>query len=155
MGNPILCDDAVGIRLARRLAARFVHDDVEVVPECSVGGLNLLEVIEGYERVVVIDSIKTDGGHAGSWYRFDATSLQTTMNLRNVHDTNFATAVQLGRQMGMSLPADGDTHVIAVEIADNLSFSEEMTPELEAAFPELVDEIGAEVAGLLGAPASA
>ena len=55
------------------------------------------------------------------------------MNLSNVHDTNFATALQLGRADGHALPRDDDIHVFAVEIADNLTFSETLTPELEAA----------------------
>ena len=121
MGNPILSDDAIGIRLAERLAKRLMtrpgehaKGDLDVVPECTVGGLNLLDVIAGYECVIVIDSIKTAGGVVGSWYRFDATDLRSTMNLRNVHDTNFATALQLGREMGMVLPRDDAIHVFAV-----------------------------------------
>jgi len=150
MGNPILCDDAIGIRLAQAIGERLgAREGLEVIEECSVGGLNLVELVSGYDRLIVLDSIKTEGGVPGTWYRFDATSLRETMNLRNVHDTNFATALELGRQVGMRLPQDTDNHVFAVEIGDNMTFSEEMTPELEAAFPELVDEIFAEVERLL------
>ena len=151
MGNPILCDDAIGIRLAQVIGERLgAREGLDVIEECSVGGLNLLELVSGYQRLVVLDSIKTTDGAPGTWYRFDATSLRETMNLRNVHDTNFATALELGRQVGMQVPDDTDNHVFAVEIGDNMTFSEEMTPELEAAFPELVDEIFAEVERLVG-----
>lgn len=150
MGNPILCDDAVGIRLASALAARLgPRAGLDVLEECSVGGLNLVDVMAGYDRVVVMDSIVTQGGVPGTWYRFDARALRETLNLRNVHDTNFATALELGRTMGTHLPPDEEIHVFAVEVADTATFSETMSDELEAAFPELVEEIGAEVDRLL------
>jgi hydrogenase maturation protease len=150
MGNPILTDDAIGIRLAREFKRRLADQaDVTVVEECGVGGLNLLDLVAGHARLVVIDSIRTDDGVPATWYRFDGRSLHETMNMTNVHDANFATALELGRQMGMVVPEEADCHIFAVEIADNITFSEEMTPDLEAAFPELADEIYAEVEALL------
>lgn len=151
MGNPILCDDAVGIRLARAVAGRLgPRPGVDMVDKCCVGGLNLVEVMTGYDRVIVLDSIMTDGGVPGTWFSFDARALRETLNLRNVHDVNFATALELGRTMGTELPADDQIHVFAVEVADTATFSETMTDVLEEALPELAAEIGAEVEALLG-----
>jgi len=151
MGNPILGDDAIGIRLAHDLHARVGElPGVDFIEECCVGGLNLLDQVAGYERLVVIDSIKTIEGRPGTWYRFDASSLRETMNLRNVHDTNFATALELGRTMGMVVPDEAENHIFAVEIAENDTFSEELSPGLQEAYPELAEEIIAEVAALLG-----
>ena len=50
----------------------------------------------------------------------------------------------------MAIPADEEVHVFAVEVEDNLTFSERMSDALERALPALADEIGAEVANLLG-----
>lgn len=150
MGNPILCDDAIGVRLADDCVRRLdATTDLDAIVECSVGGLNLLDVVTGYDRLVALDSIKTAGGAVGSWYRFTARSLRETMNLSNVHDANFATALELGRRMGLRVPDDDDIHVFAVEVDDNVTFSEQMTPALEALYPELVEEIWAEVSALL------
>jgi len=129
MGNPILCDDAVGIRLAGAVAQRLgPRPGLDVLEECSVGGLNLVEVFAGYDRVAVLDSIMTVDGVPGTWYTFDARSLRETLNLRNVHDANFATALQLGRTMGTVLPPDEEIRVFAVEVADTATFSETMPP---------------------------
>jgi hydrogenase maturation protease len=156
MGNPILGDDAVGILLARDLHARIGEmPGVDFVEECCVGGLNLLDQVAGYERLIVIDSIKTQGGHPGTWYRFDASSLRETMNLRNVHDTNFATALELGRIIGMVVPDDAENHIFAVEIAVNDTFAEELSRPLADAYPELVEEIIGEICELLGLRAQA
>ena len=142
MGNPILSDDAIGILLASTLKPQLERiPGVDVVEECCVGGLNLLDMLEGYDRLIALDSIKTIGGVPGTWYAFDATALRETMNLRNVHDANFATTLALGRHMGMHLPDDRGCHVVAVEIADNMTFSEELTPELQAALPRIVADV--------------
>jgi hydrogenase maturation protease len=153
MGNPILRDDGVGLRLTAEIRACSVAcSDLVTVSDCTVGGLSLLDVVAGFDRLIVLDSIKTAGGKPGSWYYFRGSSLQETMNLSNVHDANFATTLELGRRMGMKLPADDDIHVFAVEVADNLSFAESLTPELEEALPEVADEIMAEVCELIAAP---
>lgn len=146
MGNPILCDDAVGIRLARDLSARLrggagIDAAIDIVEECSVGGLNLLDLVSGYDRLVVFDSIKTAGSNPGTWYRMTGESFRETMNLTNVHDANFTTALELGRRMGAHIPPPGNVHIFAVEIVDNTTFSESMTAELESAYPEYSREI--------------
>lgn len=150
MGNPVLRDDAVGVRLAAALRRRLpARPDVEWVEECSVGGLNLLDVVVGFDRLVALDSIQA-GGPPGSFYSFSGASLRRTLHLTNVHDANFATALELGRRVGLHLPPDEEVHVFAVEVADAITFDERMSEPLELAFPELVEEIAAEVERLLG-----
>jgi hydrogenase maturation protease len=149
LGNPSLRDDAVGVRLAA-----FVHErlgdapGVRYVEECSAGGLEILEQVAGHDRVVLLDSIRA-GGPTGGWYRFDGSALRETMNLRNVHDTNLATALELGRRLGLRIPPEEEVHVFAVEVEDNLTFDERMSDALERRFPEFASEICGEVAALL------
>lgn len=151
MGNPILTDDAIGVRLAQALATRFRSvPGLSIREECSVGGLNLIEVFAGYDRLIVLDAIRTIGGVPGSWYHFDGTRLRETMHLDNIHDANFATALELGRRMGISLPPDDQIHILAVEVQDDATFCEKMTPPLEAAFPSLLEQIAGEITPLLG-----
>lgn len=149
MGNPYLRDDAVGVRLAAELSRRLgPRPGLSVVEECSAGGLNLLDVLKGYRRAIVLDSIQA-GGAPAHWYRFDGRSLRTTLNLRNVHDTNFATALELGRRLGVQVPDDEEVHVFAVEVVDTLTFDVRMSDPLELGFSQLAEEIGREVAGLV------
>jgi hydrogenase maturation protease len=150
MGNPILTDDSIGCRLAAAVKAALGGTldagpsgpaRTDVIEECSVGGLNLLDVIAGYDRVVVLDSVRTRGGVPGDLYRFTAADLRPTQHLSNVHDANFATALELGRRMGMSLPADERIHVLAVEIVDNETFGEALSEPLARQFDELVSRV--------------
>jgi len=146
MGNPILCDDAVGVRLARDFKRQLQGlRELDVFEDCSVGGLNLLDIFTGYQRVVVLDSIRTTAGVPGNWYYFTADALRETVHLTNLHDANFATALELGRALGLPLPLSHHIHIFAVEAKENRCFSEQMTPELENAYgcfaPGILGEI--------------
>ena len=117
-----------------------------------MGGLNLLDVVAGFDRLIVLDSIKTAGGRPGKLVLLPGFLAAGDHEPEQRHDANFATTLELGRRMGMKLPADDDIHVFAVEVADNLSFAESLTPELEEALPEVTDEILAEVCDLIATP---
>ena len=150
LGNPILSDDAVGILLAGHLKDRLQNiPGLDLVEDCSLGGFNLLEIIQGYGRLIILDSIRTAGAEPGAWHYFTAERLRETMNLNCVHDVNFATALELGRRLGMALPPDDEIHIFAVEILDNLTFSERMSAELESRFPAIAEEIAAQLQPLL------
>jgi len=151
MGNPILCDDAVGVCLARDFKRKVEGiPGMEVLEECSLGGLNLLEVLTGYDRVMVLDSIRTTGGIPGQWYHFTAQALRETLHLTNIHDANFATALELGRSLGMPLPVSSNIHIFAVEAKETWTFSERMTPELETSYRDYAPAILGEILRLLG-----
>jgi hydrogenase maturation protease len=151
VGNPILRDDGLGVRLAEDYVQRAnPRDDVEVIAECSQGGLSLLDVIAGYDRLVVFDSMMTTGGVPGTWSGFTAAALRHTLNLGSVHDANLATTLELGRYLGYRIPAPEQIWIYGVEVADNLTFAESFSPQLEAAYPQCRDEILAEVEALLG-----
>ena len=117
MGNPILSDDAVGVRLAQdfkeKLSPRATLDFVE---ECSVGGLNLIDLFAGYDRVIVLDSFHTAGSRPGEWFFTTSETLCDSIHLTNIHDANFATAIELGRRMGMALPVPANILIFGVEI---------------------------------------
>lgn len=151
MGNPILSDDAVGVRLARDIGRGLVGvPGLSVMEECSVGGLNILDIVQGYDQLIVLDSIRTTGGTPGDWHRFTGIELRETMNLNNIHDVNFATALELGRRMGMKVPAEDKIHIFAVEVHDISTFSEKMSPPLERAYAEFSQGILREIEGILG-----
>ena len=150
MGNPFLSDDAVGIRLVGDFSRRFGNvAGLEIIEECTVAGLEILQIIEGYDRLLLVDSIKTREGVPGNWFRFTAEKLSKTIHLIDIHDANFATSLSLGRQLGMKLPPDREIHIFAVEILDDFTFSERMTDKLEKAYSIYSEEIFCELKALL------
>ena len=123
--------------------------NLDVVEDCSVGGLNLLDLLAGYQRVIILDSLLTSGATPGAWRRLTSVDLRHTVHLTTIHDANFATALALGRRLGLPLPADDEIHIIVVEIQNNFTFSDHMSPELERVYPRLRAAIFKEMRALL------
>ncbi len=141
MGNPILADDGAGICVARRLKQRLDGD--VTITEASVGGLNLIELLAGYDRAILIDAIQTRGGTAGEVHRLAPEDFNSTRHATNPHDLNFATALELGKRLGMSLPEE--IVIFAIEVADVTSFSERCTPAVARAIPRAAAMVLAEL----------
>jgi hydrogenase maturation protease len=144
LGNPILTDDGVGIHVVRALATRCQWDDV-VFAEASVGGLRLLDVIAGYDRVVMVDAIQTPDGRPGEVYRLLPNDLRASLHSGSTHDLSLSGALALGRGMGMNLPDDEAIVIVAVEAEDVLTFGETCTPRVQAAMPSVVEAVLTEI----------
>lgn len=133
LGNPILSDDGVGIRVAHEVANQLKSPQV-TVSETSGAGLSLLDSIIGYDKVIIIDAIQTKKGQAGQTYRLGSEDFSLTKHLSSPHQINLATALELGKMLGLTMPQE--IAVFAVEAEDITSFSEKCTPKVEKAIPE-------------------
>jgi hydrogenase maturation protease len=145
LGNPILTDDGVGIHVVRAVAARWTGDGVEF-QEAAVGGLRLLEVIAGYDRLILVDAMQTPDGAPGHIFRLTPADLRKSLHAGSTHDLSFQGALAWGRQIGMALPPDGAITIIAVEAEDVLTFGEALTPAVASALPDAVEAVLAELA---------
>jgi hydrogenase maturation protease len=137
LGNPLLRDDAVGLLVAERLKPMLANQtDVEVDLDYW-GGLRLMERMVGYQRAIVIDAI-VSGAEPGK-IRVLAPGELPTQRSASAHDVNLLTALQLGREAGVDLPADDGITLIGIEAVETIEFGEELTPEVEAAIPEAIE----------------
>ena len=144
LGNPILTDDGVGVKVAYAvkdtLALRGRND--VIVIEASVGGLRLMEMMAGYERVILVDAIQTPDNQPGTILRLtldDISSAVPTQHSASAHDMNLPTALELGRQLGLDLPQI--TEIFAIEAEDVVTFGETCTPSVDAAIPIVTELI--------------
>jgi len=138
LGNPILKDDSVGLKVVRELGDKITKEDVHV-EEASFANIDILEAIGSYDRLIIVDSIKTEGGRPGELYQLSLDDLRSTLHLSCPHDINLATALELGKRLGMHVP--GEIRIYAIEIEDNQTFSETCSPSVERAIPQIVKEI--------------
>lgn len=146
MGNTILCDDGVGIYVVREVARRVEREDVDF-GEASVGGLRILDVVGGYERVIMIDAIQTSDGQPGEIRRLSPLDFRLSLHAGSSHDLSLPGALALGRGMGLTLPDDEDFIIVAIEVEDVLTFGEECTPVVEQAISRAVDMVLAQLDG--------
>jgi hydrogenase maturation protease len=144
LGNPILTDDGAGIHAVRAAKACCEVGGVDFA-EASVGGLRLLDVLAGYERVILVDAIQTPGGKPGDVYYLHAGDLRASLHSGSTHDLSLSGALALGRGLGMLLPDDDAITIIGVEVEDILTFGETCTPRVEAAISRIVQIVLAEI----------
>jgi len=142
LGNPILSDDSVGFRVIEQLKARFNKPGLTFV-ESSASGLSLLEEIIGYDKLIIVDAIQTQGGQAGEIYRFTLDDSIETRHSTSPHGVNLATAIELGKKLGEPLPQQ--IVIFAIEVANVTNFSERCTPKVEKAIPLAVDMVAKEL----------
>lgn len=139
LGNPVLTDDSVGLRVIEELRPLLAdRPDVEV-DEDYWGGLQLMERLVGYDRAIIVDAICT-GAPPGTIHRLPVDAIPTQHSASG-HDANLATALALGRQAGAHLPATEDILLVGIEAHDILNFSEECTPQVRAAIPGALETV--------------
>jgi hydrogenase maturation protease len=138
MGNPLLCDDGVGLRVAAELKDRVDQPEVTIL-ESGIAGLALLDLLVGYNRAIIIDAIQTIDGKPGHIYQLDTKAFDTARHTLSPHDVDFTTALEFGNKLGLSLPQQ--IVIFAIEASDVHTFVEECTPEVQKAIPTCVEMV--------------
>jgi hydrogenase maturation protease len=141
LGNPILADDGVGIHIVRAAAAQCSPTNGLTFAEASVGGLRLLDLLAGYDRVILVDAIQTRDGQPGEFYWFGPGDLHASLHSGCTHDLSLPGALKLGRCLGMNLPGDKDLTFLAVEAEDVLTLTETCTPAVARAIPHAAEAL--------------
>jgi len=138
IGNSILGDDGVGVHVAQELA-RIIKDENIDVRDVSVDGLNLFDFIIGYDKLVVIDAIVTDGGEIGEIYRLKPEYVcDPSRSAISPHHFNLATTIEIGKRL---FPNEMPEEVIvfAVGTLEVAQVTEEMTEKVKKAVPRAVN----------------
>jgi hydrogenase maturation protease len=142
LGNPLRGDDGIGVRVVEALRKLSPTEDVEVV-DGGTQGLGIVSLVEGRERLILIDAADT-GKSPGRFTRFtlDQVQLRGADQHLSVHSAGLRDALLLAQALQV-LP--DDVVIFGVQPA-NLDWVSGLSPEVEAALPELVaavvDEIG-------------
>jgi len=136
VGNPILQDDGVGLHVIEAVRKKHLADpDVSIDTACT-GGLNLLDMIRGYEKVILVDAVTREHDSPGAVKRFimqDAASLHSS----NPHDVSLAEALSLAKELGETqLPKE--IIIIGIVVRRALDFGDQLSKEVKRAVPTAV-----------------
>lgn len=140
-GNPILRDDGIGPRIVQELEGLISTPEV-TLRQTSLAGMSLVELLIGFDRVIVIDAIQT-GGKPGEVYRLTPDSFTSTQDFASHHSVGLLQAVELGKKLDQPMPRE--MLIVAIEAKDVSNFGEGFTPEVENAIPLAVEQVLAEL----------
>lgn len=134
LGNDILGDDAVGLLAARRLRA-LLPESVEVV-ESPGAGLDLLDLLEGYDRALLLDAIMTGTHPPGTILEFSAADFKKN-DTPSPHYAGLPTVMQLADSLGLRFPEH--LQIVAMEIENPYEVVQALSAPVEHAIPALVE----------------
>jgi len=143
LGNPLRGDDGVGPRVVQELTRRGLPQGV-VALDGGTGGLDVLQVMEGRERVVVVDAADI-GRDPGQFVRFTLGQARLAGAVRafSLHDAGLSEVLALANALGRPLP---DLVIFSVQPAE-IGWKTALSPAVEAALPALVDAVLDELKG--------
>jgi hydrogenase maturation protease len=132
VGNPILQDDGVGIHVINELR-KHLNESRVTLDIAYTGGLNLLDMIRGFDKVILVDAVKQEGSRTGEVKRFSLTEAHTVHSC-NPHDVSLSEALLLAKQLGEKhLPQE--IIVIGIVVKNTVDFGEHLSREVASAVP--------------------
>ena len=138
IGNDIQQDVGIPVRLTRDMKDLVPAGDFDF--ECLfIGGLELLEYINGYKGVVFIDTIKTDQQTAGRVHVFTTGDYQETLHLSCRHDVSFKMSLEMGRKLGFIIPEK--ILVLGIEILEDLEFGATLSDDMKHRYSGIRSEV--------------
>jgi len=139
LGNPILSDDAVGIVVARRVYESLNPDANVDFIEAGVGGFELVEMLYGYDKAVMVDAIQTDRASPGEFFLVDLLTAAPPEIPAMTHHVGLIEGLELARRLNMRVPTS--VRVYGIEVEDIRTFGTSMTDAVAAAVPRMVEHI--------------
>lgn len=142
IGNILLKDEGIGVRVAERLKKMKLPPDVEVI-DGGTGGLNLVYCIEGRKKVIVVDAVKAEAP-PGTLFRFTDKDLGAKKGvMRSAHGIDFTDVVSVSNFFDTK---PEEIVFLGVEPED-LSAGLELSPKMEEILPVLIGLVMKEIRG--------
>jgi hydrogenase maturation protease len=137
VGNLILGDDGVGVHIANEVKKQVKDSNIDI-DEAITGGMNLLDLIIGYEKAIIIDAVKSDDAENGEVRRIPIGDFNT-MHSCNPHDVSLIEAIEMAKKLGEDrIPKD--IIIIGVMMKQiPCEFGEKLSKEIQAAVPKAVE----------------
>jgi len=138
LGNPILSDDGIGIKVAQKLKESLSSSKSIDIRWGSLAGLRILDELAGYDRVVIIDAVKM-GGEVGNVYRLHLNEFKNAIHLTSPHTINIPTSVYVGKRLGLKMPEE--IIVYGIEVREINKFGEKLSDELNLKLNDILKTI--------------
>lgn len=103
--------------------------------ECALSGLALLDVITGYDTLLLVDTIKKAQPRTGRVRLLEADDLRA-MPGPSPHYVSVPQMIEIGRKLGLHVPSR--IRVVAVEAKNMYHLGEGLTPEMTEMIPMIM-----------------
>lgn len=142
LGNDLLSDDAIGLRIVDAAREYLAECNDVVVLKTTEMGLALLDLIVGFDHLMLVDAVLTAQAPPGFLHQVHAGDLELLPTF-SPHFLGVGEVLALGRELAIDVPAT--VRIFGVEVQDPFTVGYRLTPALETALPQLVQQIVAQV----------
>lgn len=136
LGNALRQDDAVALHVADALER--APPPGTAIERSGRAGLYLLDEMEGFDRVVVVDAVRTEGGTPGAVHSLALEELHAPGG-PSPHAIGLPSAVAAARAAGVPVPSR--IRLVAIEVAEMEEIGRGLTPEVAGAIPLAVEAV--------------
>lgn len=141
IGNLVMSDDGVGVRVVQRLLQEYRFPDGVEVLDGGTLGLDLLPWLEGVERLIVVDAVET-GNKPGACVRLTGEELPTALETRlSPHQMGLKDLLSVARFTGHT---PQEMVLIGVQ-PGNITMDSELTQAVSSRLDELIQNIVCEL----------
>ncbi len=137
IGNEYLSDDGIGPKIAMDLAKTGLNQYADF-KTCYISGLDLLQEIEEYKKLVLIDATVHPDVKPGEVCIFEDIENAKSLHLDNFHDISFKDSIKLGKEAGLYIPEE--IHIISIGIIEDKLFSKELSKHFERKYSAIFSE---------------
>jgi len=139
IGNILMLDEGVGIRIAEELQRNYVFPDDVRVMDAGTMGLGMIHLFRGVEFLLVVDAVDGTGHPAGTVVRVPPEDFSPNQVLHSLHDVRFVDVLGAARLIDVMPEAD----CIGIQV-ENMSPAEltiGLTDTVEAAVPRAIGAV--------------
>ena len=143
IGNILLRDEGVGVRVIEHMQEIRLPDNVELV-DGGTGGADLLEVLAERQKVIVVDAVQADCD-PGVVIRFTEEDLvQSDQASMSLHEIGLAESLIMTRQLNC---APKEVVILGIK-PKNIECGLELSKEVMASVPKVIELILSEINSL-------
>ena len=140
VGNILLSDEGVGVRVVEAMQQMKMPENVEVL-DGGTASMALLDTLRDRDRVIVIDAVKGNH-HPGTIYRFTPADISVQREIAtSLHQLDLLDALAQLEFLGRP---PRDVVLYGIEPKD-IGLSLELTPEVRAAIPRVIELVLSEL----------
>jgi len=145
LGNELYGDDGVGIHVVRKLKQELKKRKENLsdlrdadFEECPLSGIALLDIIVGYETLIIVDTIKKQNPVSGRIHLIEGKSLRSIPG-PSPHYVSLPQTLEIGKKLGLKVPSK--VKIIAVEAKNIYDLGEGLSEEMIKSIPKINQKI--------------
>ncbi len=140
LGNILLGDEGVGVRIIEHLCSSSLPEEVEVI-DGGTAGYELLTFLEGREKVIIVDAVKTED-KPGSVYRVDLSILDDDSGVNlSLHQIGLKNILKMASLMDMR----PEVTLVGMVPKEYHQYKIGLSREVEEAIPRAIEIVFEEV----------